>query len=82
MQAQTNLLPKCLTFQTAAPYAGVSLRTLQNWEKAGLLTVYNILQPGATRGRKLIDREKLDQLIESYVNCRTSAVICGNGGPR
>jgi hypothetical protein len=71
-----NILPKCLTFQQAAPYCGVSHGTLKNWEKAGLITVYNIVIPGSGRGRRLIDRESLDQFIEGSVGTITTTDIC------
>ena len=71
-----TLLPKCLTFQQATPYSGVSNGTLRNWEKAGLITVYNIVIPGSGRGRRLIDRASLDRLIEASVGVTTTTDIC------
>lgn len=60
----------------AAYYSGLCEGTLHNYESAGLLRVANIIQPGATRGRKLIDREHLDKFIESYIGTLTTAEIC------
>jgi len=75
--------PRWLTFQAASTYCGLSERTLQNYEARGLIRVSNILQPGATRGRKLICRESLDALIESHVGTITTAPICKvKGGAR
>ncbi len=65
-----------MTFQIAARYCGLSEGTLHNYETAGLLRVANVIQPGASRGRKLIDREHLDELIESYIGTLTTARIC------
>ena len=87
MQTNSNngkqaFLPKSITFQQAASYSGLSTGTLRNYDKAGLITVYNVLIPGATRGRKLIDRESLDQLLESSLGKQTTASICGKGGAK
>lgn len=68
--------PRWLTFQAAPKYCGISIRTLQNYENAGLIAVANVIQPGAKRGRKLIDRESLDRLIEDSVGIKTTAEIC------
>jgi hypothetical protein len=68
--------PKTLTFQQASYYTGVSVETLENYAKADLITVSNVIMPGATRGRKLIDRKSLDLLIDSSVGVSTTAVIC------
>jgi len=76
-KSQTNNpARRWLTFQDSPAYCGLSLRCLQNYEKAGLIKVANIIQPGATRGRKLICRESLDALIESHVGTITTAPIC------
>ena len=72
--------PKSLTFQAASSYTGLSTGTLRNYEKAGLITIYNVMIPGASRGRKLIDRQSLDQLLEGSVGNITTSAICGKGG--
>ena len=69
-----------MTFKMAAQYSGLCEGTLHNYESAGLLRVANIIQPGATRGRKLIDREHLDKFIESYMGTLTTAEICSLNG--
>lgn len=74
----TACKPKWITFQSASRYVGVSTRTLQNWEKAGHLRVATVA-PMGTRGRRLIDREALDQFIESYVGAPGPAPICKGG---
>jgi excisionase family DNA binding protein len=79
MRNQTSTKPsRWLTFQTASPYVGVSIRTLQNWEKAGHLRVANVA-PMGTRGRRLIDREHLDRFIESYVGAPPSRIAMNEG---
>lgn len=72
--------PKTLTFQQAKYYTGLSIKTLENYEKAELITVSNVIMPGATRGRKLILRTSLDRLIEQSVGNTTTAVICPKKG--
>lgn len=77
MVKQTHATPpKWLTYQSAPKYCGLSTRTLQNYEAAGLIRVANIIQPGAKRGRKLIDRESLDELIEASFGRKTEVAIC------
>ena len=62
-----------ISFQAASPYTGVSVRTLQNWDKAGHLRVANVT-PAGTRGRRLIDRASLDQFIESFIGAPPSKI--------
>ena len=54
---------KWLTLQAAAKYIGVSTVTLLNWEAAGSIRIANVIQAGASRGRRFIDREELDRYI-------------------
>jgi hypothetical protein len=68
--------PRWLTYQTAPKYCGISTRTLQSYESAGLIVVANVIQPGSRRGRKLIDRESLDRLIIESVGVKTKVEIC------
>ena len=75
-----GFLPKTLTFQQAEHYTGLSIGTLENYARAGLITVSNMIMPGATRGRKLIDRKSLDHLIDECVGNATTAVICPKKG--
>jgi hypothetical protein len=56
-----------MTFQTGAKYAGVSERTLENWEKLGCFKVARVIAPGKKKGRVLIDRESLDNYIEQFI---------------
>ena len=72
----SGIPPKALTFQSASLYSGLSGGTLRNYEKAGLITVYNVIIPGQTRGRKLIDRQSLDDLLEGNAGTITTAAIC------
>jgi hypothetical protein len=74
--------PRWLTYQTAPKYCGLSARTLLNYELAGLIKVANVIQPGSKRGRKLIDRESLDRLIEESFGKKTLVAICPKNGGR
>ena len=81
MQTLINAIPpRWLTYQAAPKYCGISTRTLQNYENAGLIVVANVIQPGAKRGRKLIDRESLDRLIMESIGVKTQVVICPRTG--
>lgn len=81
MSKQTSaILPGWLTYQTAPKYCGLSARTLLNYENAGLIRVANIIQPGSRRGRKLIDRESLDNLLEASIGKKTLVAICQKNG--
>ena len=57
-----------LTYQHAEIYSGIGARTLQSHVKAGLIRSSNACAPGASRGRRLIDRQSLDDFIERGVN--------------
>ena len=59
--------PRWLTYQAAKNYCGISNRTHQNYENAGLITAANVIQPGHRWGRKLLDRYSLDVFIEAGV---------------
>jgi hypothetical protein len=74
--------PRWITFQTASRYCGLCARTLQNYEKAEMIRVANVIIPGLTRGRKLIDRESLDALIEASIGKKTMIPICPMKGGR
>jgi Helix-turn-helix domain len=74
MFTKTRAIPaRWLTFQAGSQYVGVSVRTLQNWEKAGGFRTANVA-PCGSRGRRLIDRESLDQFLESYVGSPKSEI--------
>ena len=71
-----KIKPKWLTYQTAPRYCGLCEGTLRNYEKAGLIRVANVIIPGSKRGRKLIDRESLDEFIEASIGKKTMVNIC------
>ncbi len=57
-----------LTYQQAEIYSGIGQRTIQSHVKAGYIRSSNCCAPGASRGRRLIDRQSLDDFIEVGVN--------------
>lgn len=73
--------PGWLTFQAASKYCGLSIRTLQNYDSAGLIIVANVIRPGSKRGRKLIERNSLDRFIRESIGARTEVKICPKRHP-
>ena len=63
-----------LTLEAAAIYSGIGARTLQSRIKDGAIRSSNCCAPGASRGRRLIDRESLDSFIESGVGAPPTAL--------
>ncbi|HEY1122256.1 MAG TPA: hypothetical protein VGE67_11680 [Haloferula sp.] len=61
------IAPRWLTFKGASLYSGLSVRLLQDHVKAGRIIASNVTAPGATRGRRLLSRESLDELIEEGI---------------
>ena len=75
MSKQTSATAsRWLTFQAGSKYVGVSVRTLQNWEKSGSFRTANVTPCGG-RGRRLIDRDSLDHFIESFVGAPKSEIV-------
>ena len=73
-----SVTPKWLTLTQAAIYSGLGLRVLQNHAKAGFIRSSNVVSPGSTRGRRLIDRESLDAFIEAGVGKVSELVMNAN----
>ena len=65
-QSQT-ITPRWLTYDQAAIYSGLGTRVLENHVRAGFIRSSNACAPGATRGRRLLDRLDLDRFIEAGV---------------
>lgn len=78
------ITPRWLTYDQGAMYSGLGIRVLQNHVKAGFIRSSNVCAPGATRGRRLIDRESLDAFIEAGVGKTTVLAMNSNreGGAR
>ena len=66
MKART-IDPEWLTARDAAKYAGVCVRTIQNYILSGAVRSTSVVIPGNTRGRRLVHRPSLDQFIEQGV---------------
>jgi len=66
-RAQITITPRWLGFDQASIYSGLGIRVLQNHVKNDFIRSSNVVAPGSTRGRRLIDRESLDAFIEAGV---------------
>ncbi len=75
---QSEITSRWLTFQAGSKYVGVSVKTLQNWEKAGAFRTANVTPCGG-RGRRLIDRMSLDAFIEGCVGAPKSTIAMNAG---
>jgi len=75
-----DITPRWLTYEKAEIYSGLGTRVLQNHVKAGFIRSSNAVAPGATRGRRLIDRESLDAFIEAGVGGKTELAMNANRG--
>jgi hypothetical protein len=67
MYPKDPITPRWLTLASAARYCGLSERTIENYIKDGLIVSANVIRPGASRGRRLVDRCSLDSFIESQI---------------
>lgn len=61
------ITPRWLTYEQSAIYSGLGTRVLENHVRAGFIRSSNACAPGASRGRRLIDRLSLDLFIEAGV---------------
>ena len=68
MDTQHNTYEKkWLTLQAAAAYSGLNIRTLQNYAREGLIIASTVKQPGASRGRRLVKKQSIDDFIEAGI---------------
>jgi hypothetical protein len=67
--------PRWLSLDAAEQYTGVSRRQIQVWRAMGYIKSANIVLPGATRGRRVYDRESIDAFIESYISAPVSELV-------
>lgn len=75
IQAKSNhITPRWLTYEQAAIYSGLGTRVLENHVRAGFIRSSNACAPGASRGRRLIDRLSLDLFIEAGVGKAPAAL--------
>jgi len=67
MRDNQTILPRWLTLEGAAKYTGLSQRTIENYIKDGLIISANVMRPGASRGRRLVERPSIDAFIEQCI---------------
>lgn len=72
MNHDQTLAPRWLTLEGAAKYTGLSQRTIENYIKYGLIISANVMRPGASRGRRLVERPSLDAFIEQFIGMSSS----------
>jgi hypothetical protein len=70
MKDNDNITPRWLTLEGAVKYTGLSKRTIENYINDGLVISSNVIRPGATRGRRLVDRPSLDAFIEQFIGMK------------
>ena len=73
MQPQLNA--RWLALDGASNHSGVSRRQIQIWDERGFIRSANITMPGATRGRRVYDRESIDTYIESFIGAPPSKIV-------
>lgn len=66
IQAERDL-PAWFPVADAAHYSGLSRALIYEHIKDGLLISSTVKRPGRSRGRRLIQRESLDRLIEAGI---------------
>lgn len=62
----SQIQPRWLSYEQAAKYSSFGRTHLEVLIKKNLIISKNVRLPGATRGRRLIDRLSLDAFIEGY----------------
>lgn len=82
MNHSTSIVPRWLTLKGAAIYSGLSERTIENYIKADLIISSNVVMPGASRGRRLVERESLDAFIEQFIGGRSDIAMNRDRQPR
>ena len=75
MSCKLSIVPRWLTLKGAAIYTGLSERTNQNYIKANLVISSNVVMPGASRGRRLVDRISLDAFIEQGIGGKSEIAM-------
>ncbi|QTN34169.1 helix-turn-helix domain-containing protein [Akkermansiaceae bacterium] len=67
MKPYQQIAPQWLTIEGATKYSGLSDGTIWTYIREGHIVSANIVLPGNSRGRRLINRPSLDAFIERYV---------------
>jgi hypothetical protein len=82
MNHSTSIIPRWLTLKGAAIYSGLSEGTIRNYINANLIISHNVVMPGASRGRRLVDRESLDAFIEQCIGGKSDIAMNRDRQPR
>jgi hypothetical protein len=82
VQTRHTITPRWLSYKGASHYSGLSIRVLQDHVKGGRIVASNVIAPGATRGRRVISRESLDQFIEQGIGRVSTLSMNLNRGNR
>jgi hypothetical protein len=75
MNREHQIVPRWLTLKGAAIYSGLSERTIANYIKADLVVSSNVVMPGNSRGRRLIERTSLDAFIERGIGGKSDIAM-------
>lgn len=67
MSDKNIIKPEWLSINDSSIYSGLSGRCLQNYVADKLVVAAHVKRPGATRGRTLIERKSLDDLIRRSI---------------
>jgi len=67
MKLHKQITPQWLTIEGATKYSGLSDGTIWTYICEGHIVSSNIVLPGNSRGRRLINRASLDAFIERFV---------------
>ena len=81
MDKQTSTMsPRWLSHESASYHAGVSKRLIEVWRDKGFIRSANVTMPGASRGRRVYDRESIDSYIETFIGAPVSKIGMNKGG--
>jgi hypothetical protein len=67
MKPHQHIAPQWFTIEGACKYSGLSDGTICNYIREGYTISANVILPGNSRGRRIINRPSLDAFIERYV---------------
>lgn len=79
-----SIEPRWLNLETAVIYSGLSETTLRQMINGGHVVSSNVVLPGNSRGRRVIDRLSLDSFIETGIGGKSELAMnsTGKGGAR
>ena len=80
MKRPPQITPRWLTLEGAAIYSGLSQRTIETYIKENLVVSANVIMPGRSRGRRLVERESLDAFIEQFIGGEGTSLAMNRRG--